>query len=57
MPLTDTAVKQAKPKDKPYRLSDEKGMYLEIRLYPINGGRHSLNPVNHTVPPTMALPN
>ncbi|WP_295875284.1 integrase arm-type DNA-binding domain-containing protein [uncultured Zhongshania sp.] len=30
MPLTDTAVKQAKPKDKPYRLSDEKGMYLEI---------------------------
>jgi hypothetical protein len=22
-------------------------------LYPINGGWHSLNPVNHTVPPTM----
>jgi integrase len=30
MPLTDTAVKQAKPKDKTYRLSDEKGMYLEV---------------------------
>jgi integrase len=30
MPLTDTAAKQAKPKDKTYRLSDEKGMYLEV---------------------------
>lgn len=31
MPLTDIAVKNAKPKDKPYRLADEKGMYLEIQ--------------------------
>ena len=30
MPLTATAIKQAKPKDKPYKLSDEKGMYLLI---------------------------
>lgn len=30
MPLTNTAVINAKPKEKPYRLSDEKGMYLEI---------------------------
>ena len=30
MPLTDTKAKQAKPKEKTYRLSDEKGMYLEI---------------------------
>lgn len=30
MPLTDTAAKLAKPKDKTYRLSDEKGMYLEV---------------------------
>jgi hypothetical protein len=30
MPLTDIAAKQAKPKDKTYRLSDEKGMYLEV---------------------------
>lgn len=30
MPLTDTKAKQAKPKDKTYRLSDERGMYLEI---------------------------
>ncbi|MEE8056340.1 MAG: Arm DNA-binding domain-containing protein [Pseudomonadales bacterium] len=30
MALTDTKAKQAKPKDKTYRLSDERGMYLEI---------------------------
>lgn len=30
MPLTATAVKQAKPKEKPYKLSDEKGMFLLI---------------------------
>jgi hypothetical protein len=28
--LTDTTCKNAKPKEKPYRLSDEKGLYLEI---------------------------
>ena len=28
--LTDTKIKQAKPSDKPYKLSDEKGMYLLI---------------------------
>ena len=30
MPLTNTSAKSAKPRDKTYRLSDEKGMYLEI---------------------------
>ncbi len=32
MPLTDTACKTAKPREdgKPLRLSDEKGMYLEV---------------------------
>jgi integrase len=30
MPLTDKQAKQAKAKDKAYRLSDERGMYLEI---------------------------
>lgn len=30
MPLTDQNVKQAKPRDKTYRLTDEKGMYLEV---------------------------
>jgi len=30
MSLTATAVKQAKPKQKPYKLSDEKGMYLLV---------------------------
>ena len=31
MPLTDTAVRNAKPKDKPYKLSDFAGLYLLIR--------------------------
>ncbi len=30
MALTATAVKQAKPEDKPYRRTDGKGMYLLI---------------------------
>jgi hypothetical protein len=28
--LTDTACRNAKPKDKLYKLSDEKGLYLEV---------------------------
>jgi len=30
MPLTDTEIRKAQPADKPRRLSDEKGLYLEI---------------------------
>lgn len=30
MPLTDTQVRQAKPSEKIYKLSDEKGLYLEV---------------------------
>jgi integrase len=30
MPLTDTAIKAAKPKEKPYKLADGKGLYLLI---------------------------
>ncbi len=30
MPLTDTKVKTAKPKDKPYKLTDGRGMYLLV---------------------------
>jgi len=30
MPLTDRAAKAAQAKEKPYKLSDEKGMYLEV---------------------------
>lgn len=30
MPLTDTAIKQAKPSEKPRRLSDSQGLYLEV---------------------------
>ncbi|MBF0414146.1 MAG: integrase arm-type DNA-binding domain-containing protein [Magnetococcales bacterium] len=36
MPLTDTAIKQSKPKDKPFRLADGGGLYLEIAT---SGGR------------------
>jgi len=31
MPLTDTAIRNAKPKDKPYKISDEKGLYLLVK--------------------------
>jgi integrase len=31
MPITDTAIKNAKPKDKPYKLSDGGGLYLLIK--------------------------
>ena len=31
MPITDVTVRNAKPKEKPYKLSDEKGLYLLVR--------------------------
>lgn len=31
MPLTDSAIKAAKPRPKPYKLSDERGLYLHVR--------------------------
>ena len=37
MALTAVDVKSAKPKDKPYKLADEKGLYLEVTP---NGGRY-----------------
>jgi hypothetical protein len=30
MPLSDQAVKKAKPTDKPYKLTDEKGLYVLV---------------------------
>ncbi|POM19890.1 phage integrase family protein [Burkholderia cepacia] len=30
MPLTDVAIRKAMPRDKPYRLADGEGMYLEV---------------------------
>lgn len=30
MPLTDPAIRAAKPREKPYKLADGKGMYLEV---------------------------
>ena len=37
MPLSDAAVKNAKPTDKPYKMQDEKGMYLLVHP---NGGKY-----------------
>ena len=37
MPLSDTAIKNAKPTDKPYKMQDEKGMYLLVHN---NGGKY-----------------
>lgn len=37
MPLTDTTCKNAKPKDKPFKIADEKGMYLLIHT---NGSKY-----------------
>lgn len=31
MPLTDTAIRNAKPLNKPYKLSDAQGLYLLIK--------------------------
>jgi integrase len=31
MPLTDTAIRQAKPQDKPYKLADERGLFLLVQ--------------------------
>ena len=37
MPMTAVAANKAKPKDKPYKLSDEKGLYLHVMP---NGGKY-----------------
>lgn len=37
MPLKDTNCRNAKPQDKPYRLYDEQGLYLEVQP---SGGRY-----------------
>ena len=37
MSLTDPKARQAKPKDRIYRLADEKGLYLEVHT---NGSRY-----------------
>jgi integrase len=37
MPLSDTAIRNAKPVEKPYKIADEKGMYLFVHP---NGGKY-----------------
>ena len=31
MPLTDTAIRNVKPRDKQFKLSDEKGLYVLVK--------------------------
>ncbi|MFH2140166.1 MAG: tyrosine-type recombinase/integrase [Pseudomonadota bacterium] len=38
--LTDTQCRNAKPKDKPYKLSDEKGLYLEVKPSGVKSWRY-----------------
>jgi len=35
MALTDTALKALKPKDKPYTVADDRGLYVEV--FPTGG--------------------
>ncbi|WP_411909841.1 Arm DNA-binding domain-containing protein [Obesumbacterium proteus] len=37
MPLTDIAIRNARPKEKPYKISDVQGLYLLIYT---NGSKH-----------------
>jgi hypothetical protein len=41
--LTVTATNNAKPKDKPYKLADEKGLYLFVQASGNNNGRLHLS--------------
>lgn len=40
MPLTDTACRTAKPKDKPYKLTDGNGLYLEVKPSGVKAWRY-----------------
>ena len=53
MTLINTIIKNAKPRDKPYKLSDEKGMYLLIKK---NGSKYfRLNYRMHGKQKTLSL--
>ncbi|WP_229007660.1 Arm DNA-binding domain-containing protein [Methylophilus sp. Leaf408] len=38
MALTDTALRNAKPADKPFKLYDEKGLFVIVNPNGVNGG-------------------
>ena len=53
MPLTDTECRTAKPKEKPYKLTDGNGLYLEVKpngvkawryRFELNCGFHAIRP-------------
>lgn len=40
MPLTDTECRTAKPKEKPYKLTDGNGLYLEVKPNGVKAWRY-----------------
>jgi len=40
MPLTDTACRTAKPKEKPYKMTDGNGLYLEVKPNGVKAWRY-----------------
>ncbi|MDO3387950.1 integrase arm-type DNA-binding domain-containing protein [Gilvimarinus sp. SDUM040013] len=61
MATSDTKLRQAKPKDKPYRIADEKGLYLEVRPNGSKYWRHKYRfqgkekRISHGVYPEVSL--
>ena len=58
---SDTKLRQAKPKEKPYRIADEKGLYLEVRPNGAKYWRHKYRfqgkekRISHGVYPEVSL--
>lgn len=61
MPTTDLALRQAKPKEKNYKIADEKGLYLEVRTNGAKYWRHKYRfagkekLISHGVYPEISL--
>ncbi len=57
-PLSDSALKSAKPKEKPYKLADGQGLYLKVmtngsKLWRMNiatEAKENASPSAHTLP-------
>lgn len=61
MPLTDTRLRALKPRDKPYKVTDERGLYVEVTptgsklwrfRYRIGGAQKKLCIGSYRPPPT-----
>ena len=55
MPLTDTAIRKAKPRDKPRKLYDSRGLYLEIATRGTKAWRFKYR-YDHDFDPAAAIP-